>query len=303
MRGALGTAGRASERHGKTRPEKRKRGTAAKSPTGQNGPVSPARKRVLISAGVVVALAAATGGTAAWWRWDTQRQPRVEDVAADMNTAVADAVVAAGPEAAAAVSAVVAAAECELGPLRTGSVFTGKADLYTDPGAEDTLITTIEQNLPDRYAVRRGPAVAGVRPLHADLGAVSLSVRRLSPGWLAVTARSRCSLAEPVPPAVSTAPDATAVTGLLATLGTRPAGVTEQRLRCRAGDIVTVSAVSEPTGADDLTGRLAAAVPAGARRFAARDANRITYRDGSASVVIAASDDGAAITVQHTTTC
>ncbi|GIE32653.1 hypothetical protein Ait01nite_056980 [Actinoplanes italicus] len=264
--------------------------------------MSPVGKRVLIGVGIVVVVAALVAATAAWWRWDTQRQPRVEDVAADMNTAVADAVVAAGSEAAAAVSAVVAAAECDLGPLRTGNVFTGKADLYTDPGAEDSLITTIEQNLPDRYAVRRGPAVAGVRPLHADLGAVSLSVRRLSPGWLAVTARSRCSLAE-MTPAASTAPDAGTVTGLLATLGTRPARVTEQRLHCAAGDIVTVSAVSEPTGADGLRDRLTAAVPAGARRFAARDSNRITYRDGSASVVIAASDDGAAITVQHTTTC
>ncbi|MEU4624766.1 hypothetical protein AB0G04_32940 [Actinoplanes sp. NPDC023801] len=250
--------------------------------------MNPARKRVLIGVGAVALLAVVATGTTVWWRWDTQRQPRVEDVAADMNTAVADAVVAAGPEAAVAVSPVVAAAECELGPLRTGNVFTGKADLYTDPGSEDALITTIEQNMPDRYAARRGPAVAGVRPLQAGIGAVDLSVRRLSPGWLAVTARSRCSLAEPAP-AGSGTPDATAVSGLLATLGTRPAGVTEQRLHCTAGDIVTVSAVSEPVGTDRLIDRLAASVPAAARRFAARDANRITYRDGSVSVVIAAS--------------
>jgi hypothetical protein len=260
------------------------------------------RKRVLTAVGIVVVLAAAAGGASVWWRWDTQRQPRVEDVAGDMNTAVADAVVAAGQEAAATVGPVIPAGECPLGPLRTGNVFTGRADLYTDPGAEDGLITTIEQNLPGRYAVRRGPAVAGVRPLHADLGAVSLSVRRLSPGWLAVSARSRCSLAGTAP-AASTTPDAGTVTGLLATLGSRPARVTEQRLHCAAGDIVTVSAVSEPTGADDLTDRLATVVPADARRFAARDANRITYRDGSTSVVIAASDDGTAITVQHTTAC
>ncbi|MDI6097368.1 hypothetical protein QLQ12_01970 [Actinoplanes sp. NEAU-A12] len=262
--------------------------------------------RVMVGAAVVtVVLLVAAAGGAAWWRWDTQRQPRVDDVVTDMNTAVADAVAAAGEDAAVAVSPVVAAADCRLGPLRPGKIFTGKADLYTDPGGEDALITTIERNLPPRYAAGRGTAVAGVRPLQADIGTVTLSVRRLSPGWLAVTARSRCSLGAATEPAAPTgaAPGITAVTQLLAAAGTRPAGITEQRLRCTTGDIVTISAVSERTDTGDLTDRLAPALPSTARRFTTGDANRISYRDGPVSVIVASSDDGTAITAQHTTGC
>ncbi|MEU8659938.1 hypothetical protein [Actinoplanes philippinensis] len=261
------------------------------------------RKRWLIAAAVVTVLLVAAG--AGWWRWEGTRQPRVDDVVAGMNTAVADTVVAAGTEAAVTVSPVLAASTCRLGLLRQGSVFTGKADLYTDPGGEDALITTIQEKLAGRYAVRRGAAVAGVRALEADIGTLRLSVRRLSPGWLAVTARSACSAGAAATPATAAAgsPGVTAVSELLTAGGARPAGVTEQRLHCPSGDIVTVSAVSEPVDAGRLAQRLLGRIPAGARTFAAAGANRVAYRDGAVSVVIAASDDAGAVTAQHTVTC
>ncbi|WP_433797176.1 hypothetical protein [Actinoplanes sp. CA-252034] len=276
------------------------------------------KKWWLVAAGVTVLLVVAGF---VWWRWDGTRQPRVEDVVAGMNTAVADAVTAAGQDVAVTVSPVVAAAECPLGLLRTGRVFTGKADLYTDPGGEETLIDTIEQRLAGRYAVRRGTAVAGVRTLEADVGTIRLSARRLSPGWLAVTARSGCSLgtagsgapgsAAPgssapgsaAPGSGSPASGVDAVNGLLTVVGARAAAVTEQHLRCPSGDMVTVSAVSEPVEAGRLAERFLGTIPAGARTFSAAGANRVAYRDGAVSVVIAASDDGAAVTAQHTVSC
>jgi hypothetical protein len=253
----------------------------------------------------VVLVAVLVGAGVAWWRWDTGRQPQVAGVVARMNRAVADVVVAAGRDAAFAVSPVVRSSQCRLGFLRQGGIFTAKADLYTDPGAEDALITTIAQRLPAGYSVTRGPEVSGTRALRASAGAaVSVAVQRLSPGWLAVTARSGCSLgaaAEPSPVATGTA--ATALTDLLGRIGTAPAALTERQVHCASGDIVTVAAVSRPVDSARLAARLEAAVPAGARRFQAGDANRVVYRDGNAAVVIAASDDGSAVTAQYTTLC
>ena len=264
------------------------------------------RRVWVILAAVVAVSVVAAGAGAVWWRWDTGRQPQVADVVAGMTTAVADTVVAAGPEVAVAVSPVVRSAECRLGAFRTGGVFTAKADLYTDPGGEDALITGIEQRLPGRYVVSRGPAVAGVRALRAETGgAATLAVRRLSPGWLTVTARSGCSLgtaAGPSAPAGSGA-GVTAVTDLLGRLGTRPAGIVESRLRCGTGDISTVSATSQAVDSGNLKQRLADVVPETARLFRAGQSNRVAYRDGSVSVMVAASDDGTAISAQHTTTC
>ena len=262
------------------------------------------RKRLLIAAAVTAAVVAIAAGL--WWRWDTQRQPQVTDVLTAMNTAVADTVVAAGQDAAVTVSPVVRSADCELGPLRTGGIFTGKADLYVDPGSEDALITTVEQNLAGRYATTRAPAAAGVRALRADTAdGISLSVRKLSPGWLTVTARSGCSLGTGGRP--GPAGDAVAGTGALTTLlerlGTRPRAFTEQRVRCATGDIVTISTLSQSADTRRLGDRLAGAVPAGARVFATGDANRISYREGPVSVVVAASDDGTAVSAQHTTVC
>lgn len=266
------------------------------------------RRSVLLIVAVLL-LVVAVGGTAAvtaWWRWDTARQPAVRDAVAAMDRAVADVVGAAGPQAAVAVSGVVRSTACRINFLHSGGVFTANADLYTDPGTADALITGIAQRLAGSYAVTRGPAVSGVRPLVAGLaGGVELSVRSLGGGWLVVSARTGCSLgvqaAEASPSAGGAA--TAGITALFARLGTRPVSFSEHRLDCRSGAIDTVAAVSGPVASGDLSSRLAAAVPAGVHPFAAGGSNRLAYRDGDVSVVVAASDDGTAVTSQYTTTC
>jgi len=260
-----------------------------------------------IAAGVALVVAGVLGGAVAgWWRWDTDRRPHVDRVVADLNAAVADVVVAAGAGAAVAVSPVVESARCRLG-LHHGGLFSARADLYTDPGGEDALITEIAQRLPARYGASRGPAVAGFRALRGGLGdGVSVAVSRLSPGWLTVVAKSACSLGSapaPRPPAGPT-PATAALTQLLGGLGTRPASLRDQRVSCAAGgDVDTVSAVSEPVDTAGLAGRLTSIVPTGAHQFTAGDANRVGYRAGTVSVIVAATDDGTAVTAQYTTVC
>jgi hypothetical protein len=269
------------------------------------------RVRRLLLIGVLVLVVVAGGVTAgaAWWRWDTARQPTVGDAVATLDRGVADVLVAAGPDAAVAVGGVVRSSVCRINALRTGGVFTASADLYTDLGGEDSLITAIAQRLSGAYAVRRGVAVSGVRPLEADVaGRVQLSVRKLSEGWLGVTARTACSLGSAAPQATAAAGAAGAaavagLTALFARLGTRAASVSEHRLDCAGGAIVTVTAVSAPVDTARLSERLTTAVPAGARRFASGTSNRVVYRDGDVSVIVAASDDGTAVTSQYTTTC
>jgi hypothetical protein len=276
------------------------------TPPGHNEAVKVRAKRLIAAGTAVVAIGVLGGAVAGWWRWDTARQPHVGQVVADLNAAVADVVVAAGAGAAVAVSPVVESARCRLG-LHHGGLFSARADLYTDPAGEDALITEIAQRLPARYAASRGPAIAGFRPLRAALGdGVSVSVSRLSPGWLGVVAKSGCSLgraAAPGPPAGATAAT-TALTRMLGSLGTRPARLSDQRVSCAAGgEIDTVAAVSEPVDSGGLAGRLSGIVPTGAHRFAAGDANRVVYREGAVSVIVAASDDGTAVTAQYTTGC
>jgi hypothetical protein len=266
------------------------------------------RARRLLIIGVLVLLAVAGGVTAgvAWWRWDTARQPTVGEAVAAMDQAVADVVVAAGPDAAVAVSGVVRSSVCDINALRTGGIFTASADLYTDPGGEDDLITAIAQRLSGSYAVRRGVAVSGVRPLQAGVaGRVQLSVRKLSAGWLGVSSRTACSLgAAPAPvPAASGGSSTAGLIALFARLGTQPASISEHRLACAGGAVVTVAAVSRPVDSAGLNQRLTDAVPAGARRFASGRSNRVVYRDGDVSVIVAATDDGTAVTGQYTTTC
>jgi hypothetical protein len=241
-----------------------------------------------------------------WWRWDTARQPVVVDAVPMMRKAVADAVTAAGPEAAVAVSGVVRSSQCRINAFRDGGIFTARADLYTDPGGEDALITGIVQQLSGAYAVRRGAAVSGTRPAEADLGqGVRLTVRRIGAGWLTVSARTGCSLGaapgQQTPPADSAG--VAAITATFAALGTRPASSVQHRLDCPGGSLITVAAVSEPVDSARLGTRLAAVVPAGARQFESGSSNRVVYRAGEVSVIVAASDDGSTVTSQYTTDC
>jgi hypothetical protein len=253
---------------------------------------------VVLGVGVVAAVV--------WWRWDTARQPAVLDAVPTMRRAVADAVVAAGPGAASAISGVVRSSQCRISAVRQGGVFTARADLYTDPGGEDALITGIAEQLSDTYPVRRGAAVSGTRPLEADVGqGVRLAVRRLGAGWLTVSARTGCSLGtvagQQSPPAGG--PAAAAITATFAALGTRPASFVAHQLDCPGGSLITVAAVSEPVDSAGLRARLAAAVPVGARRFASGESNRVAYRNGAVSVIVAASDDGTTVTGQYTAGC
>jgi hypothetical protein len=71
---------------------------------------------------------------------------------------------------------------------------------------------------------------------------------------------------------------------------------------CPTGVITIVNTISQTTNTDNLRTRLASTIPATAHPFAS-DSNRLTWRDGPTSVIIAASDDGTHITAQRTTTC
>ena len=103
--------------------------------------------------------------------------------------------------------------------------------------------------------------------------------------------------ASPAPgdPAVQT------ITDLLAGLGTTPAGFNTTSVPCPNGQIVTVAGFSGATDSGRLTDRLSP--PTGARPCLVPGANRVAYRDGAISVVVDASDDGAAMTVRRTVTC
>jgi hypothetical protein len=258
---------------------------------------------------VVTALVLLAGGVAAgaaWWRWDTGRQPQVRDAVAAMTRAVADAVTAAGPSVAVAVSGVVRSTECEINSLRRGGIFSANADLYTRPGEEEDVVTAMAETLSRSYAVRRGVAVSGFRPLEADPApGVRLSVRRLSQGWLGVSARTTCSLGSAPSPAGDPADPAArdTLTAFFTSLGTRPASFTTHRLPCAQGSITTVAAVSEPADTADLNTRLAAVVPAAAGLFDSGDSNLVVYREGAVSVTVAASDDGTSVTSQYTVVC
>jgi hypothetical protein len=95
----------------------------------------------------------------------------------------------------------------------------------------------------------------------------------------------------------------TALTDLLGRLGTAAAALSEREVRCATGSIVTVAAVSRAVDSGGLAARLRDAVPGGARVFASGESNRVVYRQGGTAVVIAASDDGTAITAQYSTLC
>jgi hypothetical protein len=265
------------------------------------------RRRLLIGGLVaVVALGAAAGSGVAWWRWDTARQPVVGDAVAVLDKAVAEVVVAAGPEVAVALGGVVRSASCQIDVLRTGGEFTASADLYTDLGREDATIAAIGQQLAGSYPVRRGTAVSGVRPLTADApGGVLVSVRKLGDGWLAVSARTGCSLGSAPGPQAPPAGSAGAgeITAAFATLGATPAAFTQQSLPCAGTSLVTVAAVSGSADSSHLRQRLSTRIPATAHVFVAGKSNRVVYRAGAVSVVVAASDDGTAVTGQYTSGC
>ncbi|MEV6925658.1 hypothetical protein AB0M46_14320 [Dactylosporangium sp. NPDC051485] len=271
--------------------------------------MSMRRGWVVAGSGAAAVLVVAAG-LAGLWRWDASRDPQVRDSVAVMDRGVADVLVAAGDDAAVAVSGMVRAATCPLGVLRGGGRYTRAADLYVPGGDEESVLSGIEQRLPASYQPRRETALSGsTRPLVAEAGAgVELSVRQLGPGWLVAQAQTGCVAGPSDPVEASPAPGdpaASAIRDVLTALGTTPAGFNTASLPCQGakagGQIVTVAGVSVSTDSGRLADRVP--VPPQARAFAVAASNRVAYRDGPVSVVADASDDGTAVTVRRTTVC
>jgi hypothetical protein len=134
---------------------------------------------------------------------------------------------------------------------------------------------------------------------------VTLTVAQLGEGWVRATAQSDCrtagSASAPAPAPAGSAAAAIAV--LLNSLGTTPDSMHANVLPCvGGGSTVTWAAVSGTVDSGQIQNRLAPAVPPTARRFAS-PANRLPWRDGRTSVIVAAADDGTHVTVQYTVDC
>jgi uncharacterized membrane protein len=260
------------------------------------------RRWLLVALIAAVALAVQAVAVAAVWRYTRPKLPALAAAVPALDRAIAQVVAAAGDRAAVAVGPLVPVASCADTPLAKGSRVSRTADLYTDPGQEDALIGRIAGALPPDEHARRGiPIGGGPPPLTADLGTgLQLHVTQLGRGWIAAIAETDCRNPGRPAPAASTAPDA-AVVKVLASLGTTPATWRADKVSCPGGSIVTVATISAETDTDNLRNRLADTVPATARRFVS-STNRLAWRDGRTSVVVAASDDGRHITVQDTDT-
>jgi hypothetical protein len=242
--------------------------------------------------------------------------PPLAAVSADQDRAVEAVLSAVGDRAAVAVTSAVPVRACTAGdaggagPGRRssagnarGSVFARSADLYVDPGGEDALIAAVGAALPSEYRQKRGTATGGAAaPLTAEVGgAVTLTVAQLGDGWVRATAQSDCRAGASPSTVAGSAP--TQIAALLGTLGTAPDSVRATVLPCPAGgQTVTWAALSGVADSAQLQQRLSPTLPASARRFVS-PANRLPWRDGHTSVVVAASDDGTHVTVQYTVDC
>jgi hypothetical protein len=266
----------------------------------------PTRIRLLIAAIVVAGLGVQASIVYLLWQAHAARQPKVTADVPYLDRAIVAAVTGAGDAAAVAISGLVQAIACRLDPITPGGQFTRTADMYTDPGSEDALISRIASRLPTDYHAHRPTVPAGqIAPLLADVGhSVQLAVHRIGEGWVVASARTACTSDTGAQPPIDSPNDATAtVTALLSTLGTRVAGTRRQILACpTGGSLVTLAEISEPTVTDHLRDRLAGHIPANAHVYAAT-VNRVAYHDGPDSLVIAASDDATQITIRHTTSC
>jgi hypothetical protein len=230
----------------------------------------------------------------------------VADALPTLDRAIADVAGAIGGDAAIALSGLTPAKACRAGG-QAGLIYTRKLDIYLARGDEDGLVTIISGRLPAAYRPHREQALSGaVRPLSAAPGpGVQLTVRQLGEGWLTATAQTDCraSGARASEPASSHEPTVTgAVDAILTRLHTHSDQWNRRQLACPTGTLATTVAISAPTDSDDLPARLAEVVPATARQYPS-NADRLAYRDGPTSVVVAPTDDGAAVTVRYTTAC
>lgn len=270
------------------------------------------RLRLLIGAVVVLAVALPVAIGVTVWRSGTPgggatggpSAPPLSAVSADQDRAVAAVLSAVGERAAVAVTSVVPVRTCTAGGGH-GWVYARSADLYLDPGGEDALIGTIAAALPSEYRRQRGAATGGTAaPLTAQVGgSVTLTVAQLGDGWVRATAQSDCRTAGSASVPAPAGSAAAAIAVLLNSLGTAPDSMHANVLPCvGGGDTVTWAAISGTVDSGQIQNRLAPAVPPTARRFAS-PANRLPWRDGHTSVIVAASDDGTHVTVQYTVDC
>ena len=269
------------------------------------------RLRLLIGAVVVLAVALPVAIGVAVWRSGTPRgatggpsAPPLSAVSADQDRAVAAVLSAVGERAAVAVTSAVPVRTCTVAGAH-GSVYARSADLYLDPGGEDALIGTVAAALPSEYRRQRGAATGhGAAPLTAQVGgSVTLTVAQLGDGWVRATAQSDCRTAGSAPAPAPAGSAAAAIAVLLNSLGTAPDSVHANVVPCSGGGAtVTWAAISGTVDSGQIQNRLAPAVPPTARRFAS-PANRLLWRDGHTSVIVAAADDGTHVTVQYTVDC
>lgn len=266
------------------------------------------RRRVTLTVlAAVTGLALLAGLAAVVWHYARPRLPALAAVEADTDAGIIAVVDAAGGRAAVTVTELVATTTCQHTTFARGHIYTRTADLYTDAGSEDALIARIAAGLPAGFhPSRANPLGSPVAPLRAQAGpGVQLTVQVISTGWISATAQTDCRATPPgAAPAGSPAATAAvpaAVTALFARLGTSAAAWHTEAVPCPGGAITTVDAVSADTDSSDIAARLAPAIPAGARRYTT-PGNRVIWRTGATSTLVAASDDGTHVTAQITTT-
>lgn len=241
----------------------------------------------------IVLLVVVAGAAAYGFRWYRSRGPFLHDVSGTVQGELGALLVAGGDDAAVTIDGMVRTRSCSRGPLRTGGIYTGGVEYYVTPGAEGALLSGIAGKLP-------GASLAsGV--VTASLGSgVDVSVRQAGDGWVVGTVATGCVSG----PELTDTPltGATPLDAVLQQLGTRPASAHRTTVTCpNGGTAVTTAAISLPTSSQNLASRLP--VPAHAQTFPAPSANRVAWRVDAISLVVAASDDGTAITAQDTVGC
>lgn len=263
------------------------------------------RWAVITAATGAVVLLAAAGGYAVW-RADLTRQPQVIDQVATMDAGLAATITSVDSQAAVAVAPVVRATTCRVGALRhAGGRFSRAADLFIDPGHEADVLAAIAARLPTAYRAQVEQPSTTSAPLlraHAGLG-VQLQVSVISPGWLSAATSTACVIGpQQLEPDTSDGGSADeALSTALTKLGATAAETHIVRLGCPGG-VITSVAISATTDSTRLAERLSGLVPTGAHVFESK-ANRLAWRTGQESTVIAASDDGTAASVRHTRPC
>ena len=243
--------------------------------------------------GIAVAVVV-VGSAVAGLRWYRSRGPFLREVSSSVQGGIGALLAAGGSDAAVTIDGVVRTRSCPRGPLRSGGIYTGGVEYYVSPGAEGALLSGIAARLP-------GASFAG-GVVSASLGSsVVVSVRQIGDGWVVGSVATGC-VSGPAQLVDTPVADSAPLDEVLQHLGTRPAALHRTAVACPSGGTaVTTAGISLPTSSQNLAERLP--VPTGAHGFPSPSSNRVAYRDGNASVIVAASDDGTAITAQYTVGC